>query len=253
MPKPFILLTNDDGINARGLSSLAREIRKIGEVMIIAPDSERSAVGHAITLTEPLRAKKIYRDGNLYGYAVNGTPADSVKVAIKAILDREPDLVISGINLGPNTGTNVIYSGTVSAATEAAILDFKAIAVSLGTFTDPDYGPAAKFARRLAEEVLSRGLPPRVLLNVNVPAIPERDIRGVKVAHQGIARFQEVMEERVDLRGRKYYWMGGEMDFPDNDPGSDHSALMDNYITVSPLHYDMTDYSFLPKLGEWNL
>ncbi|MEA1928654.1 MAG: 5'/3'-nucleotidase SurE, partial [Candidatus Auribacterota bacterium] len=136
---------------------------------------------------------------------------------------------------------------------EAAILDFKAIAVSLGTFTDPDYGPAAKFARRLAEEVLSRGLPPRVLLNVNVPAIPERDIRGVKVAHQGIARFQEVMEERVDLRGRKYYWMGGEMDFPDNDPGSDHSALMDNYITVSPLHYDMTDYSFLPKLGEWNL
>ncbi|MEA1928261.1 MAG: 5'/3'-nucleotidase SurE, partial [Candidatus Auribacterota bacterium] len=246
MPKPFILLTNDDGINARGLSSLAREIRKIGEVMIIAPDSERSAVGHAITLTEPLRAKKIYRDGNLYGYAVNGTPADSVKVAIKAILDREPDLVISGINLGPNTGTNVIYSGTVSAATEAAILDFKAIAVSLGTFTDPDYGPAAKFARRLAEEVLSRGLPDRVLLNVNVPAIPERDIRGVKVAHQGIARFQEVMEERVDLRGRKYYWLGGEMDFPDNDPGSDHSALMDNYITVSPLNYDMTDYSFLP-------
>ena len=253
MKKPFILLTNDDGINARGLSALAREIRKIGEVVIVAPDSERSAVGHAITLTEPLRAKKIYRDGTFFGYAVNGTPADSVKVAVKALLDRLPDLVISGINLGPNTGTNVIYSGTVSAATEAAIMGMRAIAVSLGTFVNPDYRPAARFIRFLAETVLDRGLPPRILLNVNVPPVPADEIRGVKVAHQGIARFQEVMEERTDLRGRSYYWLGGEMGSPEDDPGSDHSALTDNYIAVTPLHYDMTNYSFLPELEKWKM
>jgi len=251
--KPFILLTNDDGINAQGISALAREIRKIGEVIIVAPDSEQSAVGHAITLTEPLRAKKIYRDGVFFGYGVNGTPADSVKLAVKSLLDKPPDLVISGINLGPNTGTNVIYSGTVSAATEAAIMDLKAIAVSLGTFTDPDYGPAARFIRTLAEEVISRSLPSGVLLNVNVPPIPENEIMGVKVTPQGVARFQEVMEERTDLRGRTYYWLGGEMDYPDNDPGSDHTALMNNYISVTPLHYDMTNYSFLPELEGWGI
>ena len=251
--KPFILLTNDDGINARGLYALWREISRLGETTIVAPDSERSAVGHAITLTEPLRAKKVYRDDTLFGYGVNGTPADSVKVAVRALLDRTPDLVISGINLGPNTGTNVLYSGTVSAATEAAILGIRAIAVSLGTFVNPDYGPAARFARCLAEKVLSRENGPRVLLNVNVPAVPEGEIRGVQVTHQGIARFQEVLEERLDPKGRPYYWLGGEMDGPLDDPGSDHSALLENYISVTPLHFNMTDYRFLPELEKWDL
>jgi 5'-nucleotidase len=253
MSRPFILLTNDDGINARGLHALWREISRLGEVTIVAPDSERSAAGHAITLTEPLRAKKIYRDDSLYGYGVNGTPADAVKVAVKALLDRTPDLVISGINLGPNTGTNVIYSGTVSAATEAAILGIKAIAVSLGTFVNPDYGPAARFSRSLAEKVLARENPSRLLLNVNVPPVAEGEIRGVKVTHQGIARFREVMEERVDLRGRPYYWLGGEMDKPSNDHGSDHTALLENYISVTPLHFNMTDYRLLPELEKWGL
>jgi len=253
MNQPFILLTNDDGINARGLYALWREISALGDVVIVAPDSERSAAGHAITLTEPLRAKKVYRNDGLYGYGVNGTPADSVKVAVKALLDRIPDLVISGINLGPNTGTNVIYSGTVSAATEAAILGIRAIAVSLGTFVDPDYGPAARFARHLGDRVLRGETPPRLLLNVNVPAVPEEEIRGVKVTHQGIARFREVMEERVDLRGRPYYWLGGEMDKPSNDHGSDHTALLENYISVTPLHFNMTDYRLIPELEGWGL
>ncbi|MDP8214714.1 MAG: 5'/3'-nucleotidase SurE [Candidatus Euphemobacter frigidus] len=253
MTRPYILLTNDDGINALGLSVLYHEIRKVGEVVIVAPDSERSAAGHAITITEPLRAKKIYRDGSFCGYAINGTPADSIKMAVKALLPKNPDLVISGINLGPNTGTNVIYSGTVSAATEAVIMGLKAIAVSLGTFVNPDYLPAAHFIRSLAEMVLARGLPPKVLLNVNVPAVPEEKIRGVKVTHQGIAKFQEVMEERTDLRGRAYYWLGGEMDAPEEDPASDHAALMDNYIAITPLHYDMTNYKFLPELKSWNI
>ncbi len=253
MKRHFILLTNDDGINARGLYALWREISALGEVAIVAPDSERSAAGHAITLTEPLRAKEIYRDDLLYGYAVNGTPADSVKVAVKALLPRTPDLVVSGINLGPNTGTNVIYSGTVSAATEAAILGIRAIAVSLGTFVNPDYGLAARFARSLAEKVLKREEPARLLLNVNVPAVPESEIRGVKVTHQGIARFREVMEQRIDLKGRPYYWLGGEMDRPSNDHGSDHTAMLENYISVTPLHFDMTDYRLLPEMEKWDL
>ncbi len=253
MDGPYILLTNDDGINARGLYALWQELNQVGTVAIVAPDSERSAAGHAITLTEPLRAKKFYLNDVLYGYAVNGTPADSVKVAVKALLPRTPDLVVSGINRGPNTGTNVIYSGTVSAATEAAILGVRAIAVSLGTFVKPDYGPAARFSRWLVEEVLKRKEPARLLLNVNVPPVAENRIRGVQVTRQGVARFQEVMEQRIDLKGRPYYWLGGKMDKPDNDHGSDHTAMLDNFISVTPLHYDMTDYRLLPELEKWDL
>jgi len=250
--KPLILLTNDDGINARGLAALAGEMGALGEVVIVAPDSERSAAGHAITLTEPLRAEKVYKNGDFYGYAVNGTPADAVKVAVLSLLREKPDLVVSGINRGPNTGTNVIYSGTVSAATEAAILGIKAIAVSLGTFAEADYTAAAEYIRSLSREVLTRSLPPGILLNVNVPAVPADRIKGVKVAHQGIARFREVMEKREDLRGRPYFWLGGELDSPEEDRGSDNCALNDDYIAVTPLHFDMTDYDFLEKLKGWD-
>lgn len=253
MKEPLILLTNDDGINARGIYVLSREMMKLGRVIIVAPDSERSAAGHAITLTEPLRAEKVYKDGSFFGYAVNGTPADSVKVAVKALLDEPPALVVSGVNLGPNTGTNVIYSGTVSAATEAAILGIKAVAVSLGTFGEADFNPAARFALSLSREVLKRPLPGGILLNVNVPAVPAREIRGVKVVHQGSARFREVMEERKDLRGRSYYWLGGEMASSEEDRDSDNIALNENFISVTPLHYDMTAYAFLPELRKWNL
>ena len=253
MPKPLILLTNDDGINARGLSSLYHEVRKLGQVVIVAPDSEQSATGHAITLTEPLRADKVYKDGNFYGYAVNGTPADCVKVAVKALLDRLPDLVISGINLGPNTGINVIYSGTVSAATEAAIMGLKAIAVSLGTFVNPDYSAAARFARHLARKVLSHQLPPKCLLNVNVPAVAENKIKGVKITRQGTAKFEEVLEKRKDLRGRNYYWLGGDFKYGEESEDSDSAAIFHNYISITPLHYDMTNHSFLDQLREWDI
>ncbi len=253
MKKPLILLTNDDGINARGLFALQREIKTLGEVIIVAPDSERSAVGHAITLTEPLRADKIDKDGSFYGYAVTGTPADCVKLAVKALLPRLPDLVISGINLGPNTGVNVIYSGTVSAATEAAIMELPAMAVSLGTFVNPDYLPAARVARRLARELLRRSLPPRTILNVNVPPIPAGEIKGVKVTRQGTAKYEEVLEERKDPRGRSYYWLGGEFELAKEGEDCDSAALQAGYISISPLHYDMTAYSFLPRLQEWDL
>lgn len=248
MGQPLILLTNDDGINAQGLYSLARAAAGLGEVVIVAPDSERSATGHAITLSEPLRADRVFKDGTFYGYGVNGTPADAVKVGVKALLARPPDLVISGINLGPNTGINVIYSGTVSAATEAAIMGINAIAVSLGTFTDPDYSVAARFAAFLARRLLARPPGERLLLNVNVPAIPEREIRGVKVTHQGTARFDETLEKRADLRGRIYYWLGGELRIGDESETSDSKALQGRAISVTPLHFDMTDYRLLPAV-----
>ena len=253
MPKPLILLTNDDGINALGLYALYQAVKPLGEVVIVAPDSERSATGHAITLTEPLRADKVYKDGSFYGYAVNGTPADSVKMAVKAILKKKPDLVISGINLGPNTGINVIYSGTVSAATEAAIMGLKAVAVSLGTFVRPDYAFAARFIRSLVKKVLLQKLPPKVILNVNIPAVPAGKIKGVKVTSQGVGKFEEVLEKRTDLRGRTYYWLGGELKSSGGSPDSDSVALRQNYISITPLHYDMTNYSFLEELESWSL
>jgi len=253
MTKPLILLTNDDGINARGLSVLNGEIVKIAEALIVAPDSERSATGHAITLTEPLRADKVYKDGDFYGYAVNGTPADCVKVAVKALLDRPPDLVVSGINLGPNTGINVIYSGTVSAATEAAIMGLKAIAISLGTFVNPEYSAAARFARILAGKVLSRSLPPTCLLNVNIPAVKEDEINGVKITRQGTDKFREVLEKRKDLRGRDYYWLGGDFEYGGEGEDSDSAAVSRNFISITPLHYDMTDHAFVDQLREWDI
>lgn len=253
MSKPLILLTNDDGINALGLYALSKAVEPLGEVVIVAPDSERSATGHAITLSEPLRADEVYKDGTFYGYAVNGTPADSVKIAVKAILKGRPDLVISGINLGPNTGINVIYSGTVSAATEAAIMGLKAIAVSLGTFVRPDYAFPSRFVRSLAREVLLRTLPPKVILNVNIPAVPEKAIKGVRFTSQGVGKFEEVLEKRTDLRGRIYYWLGGELRSFGGSQRSDGVALSQNYISITPLHYDMTDYSFLKELEGWDI
>ncbi|MEJ2746082.1 MAG: 5'/3'-nucleotidase SurE, partial [bacterium] len=170
-----VLLTNDDGINAPGLYALYLEIKKIGDVTIIAPASERSAVGHAITTVDPLRVTEVRKDGEVYGLAVSGTPADCVKIAINSLLPDRPDLVISGINQGPNTGMNVIYSGTISAATEATMLGVPAFAISLDSFTSREFGYAAEFAARLASAIVEKGLPPGTLLNVNVPVRPKEE------------------------------------------------------------------------------
>src|SRR3989442_3032095 len=207
--KPLILLTNDDGIYAQGILAAWQELRKIGDVEVVAPDAERSAVGHAITVPLPLRAKEVARVNVRLGYAVNGMPADCVKIAVKAILPRPPDLVVSGINLGSNTATNVIYSGTVSAATEARILGVPSIAISLGTYVEPRWGYAAAFGRRIAAAVLEHGLPPKVLLNVNVPNLPRSQIKGVKVTGQGDSAFLDEFAIREDPRHQPYYWLAG--------------------------------------------
>jgi 5'-nucleotidase len=248
-----ILLTNDDGIRAKGLSLLYEAIKEIAEVVVVAPETEQSAVGHAITLSDPLRVTEIKDNQKTFAYAVNGTPADCVKIAVKAIMEMPPQLVISGINIGPNMGTDVIYSGTVSAATEGTILGIPSFAISLDTFKDPDFSYAASFAKRLALIVMEKGLPRGTSLNVNVPAVPEDKIRGVVITRQGKSRFVEGFDKRVDPRNRVYYWQTGKVIIEDVDEGADRVAVNNNMVSITPIHYDLTDHKSLEELKRWRI
>ena len=226
---------------------------ELGEVTIVAPDAERSAVGHAITTLTPLRVKEVTLEGGITGHAVNGTPADSVKLAVGAILQTPPDLVVSGINLGPNTATNIIYSGTVSAATEARILGIPSVAISLGTLKNPIWETAAAFARLFAAEVIARGLPDKVLLNVNVPNLPLAEVKGIRVTRQGKSAYQERFDMRADPKGVPYYWAAGSYRMSDVETDTDALALDQGYVSVTPVTFDLTAYDFLPALREWAL
>jgi len=197
--------------------------------VIVAPDAERSAVGHAITTLTPLRVKEFKVAGKPAGYAVSGTPADCVKLAVGALLGRRPDLVVSGINLGPNTATNVIYSGTVSAATEARILGVPSIAVSLGTFADPIWQTAASYARR----------------------VPLRQVKGIAVTRQGVSAYEELYDLRLDPRKVPYYWAAGSYRMSDVDPQSDALALHNGYVSVTPITFDLTAHTVLDEIRRW--
>ena len=218
---------------------------------VVAPDAERSAIGHAITTLTPLRLKEFRRGRQLMGYAANGTPADCVKLAVGAVFERTPDLVVSGINLGGNVATNIIYSGTVSAATEARILGVPSIAVSLGTFTDPRWSYAASIGGQVAAAVLERGLPPRVLLNVNVPNLPRARIKGIKVTRQGDSRVQDEYEARQDPRRQPYYWLAGSFVVRDEDPETDAWALDHGYVSITPITFDLTAHDERAALATW--
>jgi len=244
-------VTNDDGIHAEGLYRLAKAMAHLGEVTVVAPLTECSAVGHAITLTDPLRVEKVFHDGALFGWAVNGTPADCVKLAVRMLMAEPPDLVVSGINPGANTGHNVIYSGTVSAATEGAILAIPAFAISRAWSLEPDFGPAAEIAVEVAERLMAHRLPDGVLLNVNVPALPRDEIRGYRITEQGQGRFVERFEARVDPRGKQYFWQAGETLIPDRGDTIDDTALEEGYVAVTPIHYDLTARPFMGELAEW--
>lgn len=251
--KPFVLLTNDDGIFAPGLYELYLAIREIADVAVVAPQSERSAVGHAITITDPLRVMRFEKNGEFFGHAVSGTPADAVKLAYYAILDRTPDAVISGINLGSNTGINVIYSGTVSAATEANILGMPSFAISLATFTKPNFKTAAKFAQKLLPKLLDKPLPDRTFLNVNVPNVPEEQIRGVLITRQGRANYDDNFDERRDPRNRIYYWLTGSKVHCETTLEVDDGAIAENYISVTPIHYELTNFAAIPEIKSWDI
>ena len=244
------LLTNDDGIYARGLAALHQELSKDADCLIVAPEVEQSAVGHAITLFRPLMVRAARKDGNFIGYAVKGTPADCVKIGVKELSDKPVDLVVSGINLGANVGTNVIYSGTVSAATEGIIMGIPSIAISLDAHRNADFSFAARFARRAAEFMLKNPLP-NVALNINIPAIPEEEIKGIVVARQGRARLIESFEKRVDPRENIYYWLAGETQLSDGEEAdSDACALRHGMISITPIYYDLTRHDVLAELSE---
>jgi 5'-nucleotidase len=235
------------------LAALYQEIRKIGEVTVVAPDSEKSAVGHAITISDPLRVWPFEKNGEFFGYAVTGTPAVCVKIAYWALLNHKPDLVISGINLGSNTGINVIYSGTVSAATEGTILGIPSFAISLTTYKNPDFTYAAKFASKLSKVILDKGLPRGVFLNVNVPPIKEEQIKGVAITRQGKAIYKEKFDKRIDPQHRVYYWLTGKKVQLEEDSDVDDRAILQNEVSITPIHYDLTHYGFLKELKTWDI
>jgi 5'-nucleotidase len=246
-----ILVTNDDGIYAEGILSLVNSLKQIGEVIVVAPDRERSAVAHAITIKEPLRLNKVERDGSFFGYAATGTPADCVKIAIRSLLVEKPDIVISGINLGPNTGLSVLYSGTVSGAIEGAMLGVPAIAVSLNTYVDPDFTYASNLAKDLAQCMMDKGVTSGTCFNVNVPNAKEEDVKGVKFVRQGQAPFVESLDKRIDPRKKTYYWLTGEVLDLESSEGSDIDLLSKGFTTITPLQHDLTDYKLLDELQDW--
>jgi len=243
-----ILLTNDDGIHAPGLMALYQELKGDFEVDIVAPESEMSAVGHAITLTSPLRVQTVQKNGEFFGYGVTGTPADCVKIAVQELLTRVPDFILSGINRGANVGVNVLYSGTVSAATEGAFLGISSAAISLKLSKTPDYGFAAGFSRKIIGFVMENGLKEGTALNVNIPAIPADKIKGVSITRQGVGRFKEKYERRIDPRGNVYYWLSGETPMEEEILDADVRALRENKITITPINYDLSCMEEIERL-----
>lgn len=253
-----ILISNDDGIFSEGIYVLAKSLMNVGEVIVIAPDSEKSATGHAITMHHPLRVTKAkFFDLNIEAYSVNGTPADCVKLGVQAILkDRLPDVVVSGINNGPNLGTDVIYSGTVSAAVEAAILEIPSIAVSMASSKFDTFEHAGSFAALTLKDIFDKGIHNNVdlsetIININYPTVPEEDILGVRITTLGIRKYENAFIERKDPRGNSYYWMSGKVVDMQQNETSDIVALENNYISVTPIHFDLTNfktYDYLKKL-----
>ena len=241
-------MSNDDGFRSEGIIALSEALRPLGTVYVVAPDRERSAAGHSLTLSHPLRVEKV---GHRI-YAVDGTPTDCVNLAVNGILRRKKiDILASGINKGGNMGDDITYSGTVSAAMEGTLLGIPSVAVSLVSRNHFRFDVAAEFAARVARKVLARRLPKDTLLNVNLPNVPKSEIRGVKVTRQGKRVYGEAVVEKRDPRGRKYYWIGGDTLQTMDIPGSDLEAVERNYISITPIHLDLTNHMSLRTLKRW--
>ncbi|MBN1470259.1 MAG: 5'/3'-nucleotidase SurE [Syntrophaceae bacterium] len=245
------LLTNDDGIYAKGLNALYKELSKEADCLIVAPEIEQSAVGHAITIARPLMVRRATKNDVFLGYAVCGTPADCVKIGITELSDKPVDMVVSGINRGGNAGINVLYSGTVSAATEGAILGFPSMAVSLDTHKEADFTYAAKFARKMTRLILRnlkqfRGS----AINVNIPCIPREKIKGVVVVRQAQGNIVETFEKRVDPRENIYYWFAKESQSARKQKDTDVGALADGFITLTPIQFDLTRHDLIKTLQD---
>jgi len=250
-----ILLTNDDGINAPGIKALWQELSQIARITVVAPDSEKSASSQAITVHHPIWVDKNGIAGpDICAWQVSGTPTDCVKVALEALLINDhPDIIVSGINQGANLGTDVLYSGTVSAAIEGALHGLPSIAMSLDSWNLFDFRPAARAARTIVEKTVSHSLPPNTLLNVNVPAINENQLQGFAVTKLGVRNYENTFEQRQDPRSRIYYWMSGRLSETENHPDSDIVAVKNGKVSVTPVHFDLTNYGIMNQLKTWQL
>ena len=248
--QPIILITNDDGITAPGIKNLIEAAKTLGKVIVVAPDKAQSGMGHAITIGDPLRMDKVDMFGDIEAWQTSGTPVDCVKLAVDKILHRKPDLCISGINHGANHSINVIYSGTMSAAMEASIESIPSIGFSLLDYRfDADFTAATFYANKIIKTVLGEKLDKHLLLNVNIPSVPQDEIKGIKICKQAYAKYKEEFDERIDPHGKKYYWLTGEFVNFDKDEDTDVWALKNNYVSVVPVQFDLTNYK-LKKILE---
>ena len=249
-----ILVTNDDGVTAPGLAVLAQALREsgLGKITVLAPNRNWSASGHVKTLHSPMRVRPAQLADGSEALTSDGAPSDCVALALLGVIKEKIDLVVSGINPFSNLGHDVTYSGTVTAAMEAVIGHVPGIAVSLDTPRHADYGPAARVAVTVARQVAEKGLPPYTVLNVNVPGLPEDQIKGTRITRQGLSVYRDELVERLDPRSDPYYWIGGEAPIGHNEPGTDFEALAEGWISITPLQLDLTAYGWLNELKGWN-
>jgi len=254
MEKPLILACNDDGITAPGLQALVNVAKKFGTVVVVAPDSPQSGMGHAISVGKPLRLYEEHFSGKKLGWACSGTPVDCIKLATGVLLKRKPDLLISGINHGSNSSISVVYSGTMSAAMEGAIEGIPSIGFSLCNHSHAaDFTGAAAYAEKIIEAALANPMPTGTLLNVNIPDIPLDQIKGIKITRQAIGRWVEEFDERKDPYGQKYYWLTGRFSLDDDGEDTDEWALANNYVSLCPVQFDLTAHHAIGPLHKWDL
>ena len=254
MKRPLILVTNDDGINAPGIRTLISVIKDIGDVIVVAPDSPQSGMGHAITINSTLHSSRITpKNSEIIEYSCSGTPADCVKLAINELMPRKPDLCVSGINHGSNSSINVIYSGTMSAAIEAGIEGVPAIGFSLLDYSwNADFSQSQDLIRKITLNALNNGIPKGVVLNVNIPAVKKSDIKGVKICRQANAYWVDEFDKRKNPLGQEYYWLTGKFVNKDQGEDTDEWALKNNYISIVPVEFDLTAHHAIQGLNEWD-
>lgn len=251
--RPYILICNDDGIIAPGIAALIEVMQEIGDIIVVAPDSPQSGMGHAITINSTLRVNHIQHKGDYEKYSCSGTPVDCIKLAVNNLARRKPDLVVSGVNHGSNSSINVIYSGTMSAAVEGCIEGIPSIGFSLCDHSyEADFEPCKPYIRKIAQQVLKHSLPDGVCLNVNFPAVAASKIKGLKICRQARAYWSEEMDERIDPRGGKYYWLTGVFKNVDNGTDTDEWALANNYVSLVPVQIDITAYNTMKILSQWD-
>ncbi|MFN8292089.1 MAG: 5'/3'-nucleotidase SurE [Chitinophagales bacterium] len=253
--KPLILVTNDDGITAPGIRALVEAMLPLGDVVVVAPDSPQSGMGHAITINKPLRLVETKDFGSIKSFACSGTPVDCVKLAHNVVLHRKPDLCVSGINHGSNSSINIIYSGTMSAAVEASLESIPSIGFSLSDFAiEADFSAAKHFAYIIAKQVLENGIPKSTLLNVNIPKLPLELIKGMRICRQAVAKWEEEYLERKDPFGRNYYWLTGKFVNHDKGHDTDEWALANDFVSIVPVQHDLTAHHAIPFIYEhWKL